>query len=93
MGEVKPFKIETQAWTQGELLLINEVIALLSTGEFSPALVSSIAKSPLMYQYMQADILEVLQQKMADNLAEGFISKAKEGIKFIVEALQNNDII
>ncbi len=93
LGEAKPFKLETQDWTQGELALINEVIALLSRGEFSPALVASIAKSPLMYQYMQADILEVLQSKMADGLAEGFIAKAKEGIKYIVEALQQNNLI
>lgn len=93
LGELKPFKIDTQTWTQGELLLINEVIALLSKGEFSPALVSSIAKSSLMYQYMQADILQVLQSKMADDLAEGFMNNAKEGIKYIVEALQQNKLI
>ena len=93
LGEVKPFKIETQTWTQGELVLINEIIALLSKGEFSPALVSAIAKSPLMYQYMQAEILEALQSKMADSLAEKFIVKAKEGIKYIVEALQQNNLI
>ena len=52
-------------WAQDELLLINEIIALLSKNEFSTALVSSIAKSPLMYQYMQADILQVIQSKMA----------------------------
>ena len=93
LGEVLPFKLATQAWTQGELVLINEVIALLSKGEFSPALVSTIAKSPLMYQYMQAEILEALQSKMADSLAESFIAKAKEGIKYIVEALQQNNLI
>lgn len=93
LGEVQPFKLETQAWTQDELLLINEIIALLSKAEFSPALVASIAKSPLMYQYMQADILEVLQSNMAENLAEDFITKAKEGIKYVVEALQQNNLI
>lgn len=93
LGEAKPFKIETKEWTENELLIINEIIALLSRGEFSPALVSTITKSPLMYQYMQADILEVLQSKLADRLAESFISKAKEGIKYIIEALQNNNLI
>ena len=93
LGGVQPFKLETQAWTQAELVTINEVIALLSKGEFSPALVAAITKSPLMYQYMQADILEALQSKMADRLAEGFINKAKEGIKYIVEALQKNNLI
>ena len=93
LGEVQPFKLETKNWTQDELLLINEVIALLSRNEFSTALVSAIAKSPLMYQYMQANILEVLQSRMADELAEGFITKAKEGIKYIVDALQKNNLL
>ena len=93
LGEVQPFKIETKIWTEDELITINEIISLLSKAEFSTALVSKIAKSPLMYQYMQADILEVLQYKMADELAEGFISKAKEGIKYIIEMLQKNNLI
>ena len=91
LGEVKPFKLEAAAWAQDELLLINEIIALLN--EFSTALVSSISKSPLMYQYMQADILQVIQSKMAEELAEDFITKAKEGIKFVVDALQKNNLI
>ena len=53
----------------------------------------AIAKSPLMYQYMQSDILQVLQSKMAEELAEGFITRAKEGIKYIVETLQKNNLI
>jgi hypothetical protein len=93
LGGVEPFKIETKDWAQDELLLINEIIALLSRNEFSTALVSAISKSPLMYQYMQADILEVLQSKMAEELAEGFITKAKEGIKYIVETLQKNNLM
>ena len=93
LGTVQPFKFETSAWTQNELLLINEIIALLSKGEFSPALLASISKSPLMYQYMQADMLEALQSKMAEEMAEGFITKAKEGIKYIVDALQKNNLI
>ena len=93
LGEVQPFKIDTKIWAQDELLLINEIIALLSRNEFSTALVSSISKSPLMYQYMQAEILEVLQQKMAEELAESFISKTKEGIKYIVETLQKNNLM
>ena len=93
LGEVQPFKIETKTWAQDELLLINEIIALLSRNEFSTALVSAVAKSPLMYQYMQADILQVLQSKMAEELAEGFITKAKEGIKYTVETLQKNNLI
>ena len=93
LGEVQPFKINTKDWAQDELLQINEIIALLSRNEFSTALVSSISKSPLMYQYMQAEILEVLQLKMAEELAENFIAKTKEGIKYIVETLQKNNLI
>jgi len=93
LGEVQPFKLDTKAWTETELMLINEIISLLSKGEFSPALVSTIAKSPLMYQYMQAEILEVLQSNMDERLAEGFISGAKEGIKSVVDALQSNNLI
>ena len=93
LGEVQPFTLETKTWAQDELLKINEIIALLSRNEFSTALVSSIAKSPLMYQYMQADILECLQQTMAEELAEGFINRAKEGIKYIIETLQKNNLI
>ena len=93
LGALQPFKLETKNWAQDELIIINEIIALLSRGEFSTALVSAVAKSPLMYQYMQADILQCLQSKMAEELAEGFINKAKEGIKYIVETLQKNNLI
>lgn len=93
LGETQPFKLSTKAWAEGELLLINEIIALLSKGEFSTALVSSISKSPLMYQYMQSDILQVLQRNMASDLAESFVAKTKEGIKYIVESLQKNNLI
>ncbi len=93
LGEAKPFKLEASVWAQDELLLINEIISLLSRNEFSTALVSSISKSPLMYQYMQADILQVIQSKMAEELAEDFIAKAKEGIKFVVDALQKSNLI
>ena len=93
LSEVQPFRLETSVWTQDELAQINNIIELLSKGTFSPALVSAIVKTPLMYQYMQADILQVLQSKMDDELAEGFINKAKEGIKYIVETLQKNNLI
>lgn len=93
LGSVQPFKLDTKNWAQDELLLINEIIALLSRGEFSTALVSAVAKSPLMYQYMQADILQCLQSKMAEEMAESFINKAKEGIKYVVETLQKNNLI
>lgn len=93
LGEAKPFKFETNAWTQQELFLINNVISLLSRGIFSPALVSSIVKSPLLYAYMQADILQVLQAQFNQELAERFIERTKSGIKRIIDALQKNRLI
>ena len=93
LGEVSPFKFEVDKWTQDELALINNVIELLSKGTFSPALIAAIVKSSLMYQYMQANILEVLQSKMADGLAEDFINKTKESVKIIIDYLQKYGLI
>ena len=92
-GAAQPIKFDTKKWAEDELFLINKVIELLSKATFSPALVASIVKSPLLYQYMQAEILEVLQSKMADGLAEDFIAKTKEGIKYIIDNLQRNKLI
>ena len=93
LGEVQRFKFKTEEWAREELHLINNVISVLSKGVFSPALVSSIVKSPLMYQYMQADILKVLQAKMESDNAEEFIQKTKLAIKDIVDSLQKNRLI
>lgn len=93
LGEVKPFKLEIENWAKEELMLINNVISILSKGIFSPALVSAIVKSPLMYQYMQADILKVLQSKFESENGEAFIEKAKLAIKDVVENLQKNRLI
>ena len=93
LGQVQPFKLELTKWAQDELILINNIISFLSKGTFSPALVSSIVKSQLMYQYMQADILEVLQSGMRESLAEDFINKTKDGIKYTVESLQKYKFI
>ena len=93
LGEVKPFKLETEEWTKDELMLINNIITLLSKGGFSPALVSAIVKSPMMYQYMQADILKVLQAKMEPENADEFLQKAKVAIKDVIENLQKNRLI
>ena len=93
VGEVKPFKIQTEKWTQEELALINKVIELLSKNTFSPALISAIVKSSLMYLYMQAQVLQAMQSKMDDSLAEDFIAKTKEGIKEIVDQLQRTKLI
>lgn len=93
LGEIKPFKLETGEWTKEELMLINNIITLLSKGGFSPALVSAIVKSPMMYQYMQADILKVLQAKMEPENADEFLQKAKAAIKDVIENLQKNRLI
>lgn len=93
LGEAKPFKLEIEEWAKEELMLINNVISVLSKGVFSPALVSTIVKSPLMYQYMQADILKVLQSNFESDYADEFIEKAKAAIKVIVENLQKNRLI
>ena len=93
LGEIKPFKVETEEWTKEELMLINNIITLLSKGGFSPALVSAIVKSPMMYQYMQADILKVLQAKMEPENADEFLQKAKVAIKDVIENLQKNRLI
>ena len=93
LGEAHPFKIETKDWTQNELKLINDVIELLSKDTFSPALVSAIVKSSLLYQYMQADVINVLQSKMADGLAEKFISETKAGVKTVIDTLLKNHLI
>ena len=93
LAEAKPFKIETKDWTQEELFLINNIISLLSKGVFSPALISSIVKSSLVYEYMQADIIQVMQSKFDPKLAEEFIEKAKAAIKAVVEYLQKYRLI
>lgn len=93
LGEVQRFKFKTEDWAKEELRLINSVISVLSKGVFSPALVSSIVKSPLVYQYMQADILKVLQSKMEVANPEEFIQRTKIAIKDIVDNLQKNRLI
>ena len=59
--------------------MINNIISLLSKGVFSPALISSIVKSSLVYEYMQADIIQVMQSKFDPNLAEEFIENGLFG--------------
>ncbi len=93
LGELKPFKFEIKDWAQEELHAINNIIAVLAKGVFSPALVSAIIKSSLMYQYMQTDILRVMQQKFNQELAESFIEKTKTSIKTIIDILQKNRLI
>lgn len=90
---VEPFKFDIKDFIQEEFCSINNVIALLSQGVFSPALVSAIVKSMLVYQYMQAEILTVLQKNFDPELAQKFIDNTKLAIKAIVEKLQKNKLI
>jgi len=78
---------------QEEFFEINKIISLLSRGAFSPALVSAIVKSALVYQYMQADVLDVLQKNFEQQIADDFINETKAAIKTIVETLQKNKLI
>ena len=89
----EPFKIELKAFMQEEFCHINEIITMLSRGSFSPALVSVIVKSMLVYQYLQADVLKVLQKNFDPELAQQFIENTKVAIKKIVEQLQKNKLI
>ena len=66
---------------------------MLSKGVFSPALVNTIIKSVFIYQYMQRDILNVLQKNFPPEIAEKFISDTKNAIKIVVELLQKNKLI
>ena len=78
---------------QDEFNNINNVISFLSKGAFSPALISSIVKSSLVYQYMQGDIVNVLQRNFDTALAESFIAETKSAIKNVVDILQRNKLI
>lgn len=90
---VQPFKFELKEFINEEFLNINNIISILSKGVFSPALVNAIVKSVFIYQYVQSDILNVLQKKFDSSLAEDFINKTKTAIKTVVELLQKNNLI
>jgi hypothetical protein len=93
LATLTPFKVELQDFIQDEFFNINNIISLLSKGVFSPALVSSIVKSVLVYQYMQREILTILQRNFEPEIAEDFIAKTKSAIKVIVETLQQYKLI
>jgi len=88
----KPFKFEIKEFIQDEFRSINEIISILSRGVFSLTLVSSIIKSNLIYQYLQSDVLTVLQKNFDPELAQSFIDNTKNAIKIIVEQLQKNKL-
>ncbi len=93
LGEANEIKFDINSWSQHELFLINNVITLLSKNIFSPALVSSVVKSSLLYEFLQADILKIMQAKFDNSLAEDFIEKTKFAIKKVVEYLQKLRLI
>lgn len=90
---VKPFKFDIKDFMQEEFYNINNIISMLSKEIFSPVLVTTIVKSVFVYQYLQAEVLQVLQRNFANELAENFISKTKIAIKTVVELLQKNKLI
>lgn len=90
---VQPFKLEIKDFLNEELKIINNIINQLSKGSFSPALVNEIVKSVLVYQYMQADVLRVLQRNFDAELAQTFIDNTKVAIRSIVEQLQKSRLI
>ena len=87
------FKFEIKEFMQEEFKEINNIINLISKGVFSSALVASIVKSVLVYQYLQADVLKALQHNFEPSLAENFIEQTKLAIKTIVELLQKYKLI
>lgn len=92
LGE-ETFKFELSDWIKEEMFLINNIISNLSKNEFSPALVSSIVKSSLIYEYMQGEVVNVMQSDFSKENAEGFIEKTKLAIKEVINCLQNLGLI
>ena len=90
---VQPFVFNTKEFLQEEFKEINNIISLLSKNVFSAGLVSAIVKSVLVYQYLQAEVLEALQKQFAPELAEIFLARTKMSIKEIVDTLQNTKLI
>ncbi len=87
LHSIAPFKIDMTNFIQEEFCKINNVISILSKGVFSPELVSCIVKSVLLYQYMQTEILTVLQKNFDRQIAEDFINNTKSSIKTIVDLM------
>ncbi len=93
LNSVEPIKFDLQEFMQDEFRHINSIISMLSKGTFSTALVNSIIKSVFIYQYLQLDVLNVLQKNFDSSLAEGFMDKTKLAIKSVVEELQKSKLI
>ena len=87
------FKLELKDFIQEEFYHINNVITLISKGVFSSNFISTIVKSVFLYQYLQADILNVLQKNFDTELAMPFMENTKLAIKKVVEKLQANKLV
>ena len=83
LEDIKYRKFDVTDFVQEEFKNINNIISMLSKSTFSPALVSSIVKSVLVYQYMQADIVGVLQSNFEERRAQDFIDKTKSSINLM----------
>ncbi len=90
---IPTFKLDLKTFIDEEFCNINNIITILSKGVFSPALLATIVKSAFVYQYLQSEVLEVLQKNYAPELAEPFIEKTKSAIKTIVDLLQKNKLV
>ena len=93
IANLQPFKMEIKDFIQEEFYHINNTITMISKGVFSSNFVSTIVKSVFLYQYLQADILNVLQKNFAPELAQSFFENTKVAIKKVVEKLQNSKMI
>ena len=88
-----PYKFDLKDFMQEEFKSINEIISLISKGVFSQALVTAVVKSVLVYQYLQSEVLAVLQKNFDSEMANEFMDNTKNAIKLIVEALQKSKLI
>ena len=90
---VQPFKFNIKDFINEEFETINNIITTLSKRSFSQSLVTDVIKSVFIYQFMQSEVLTILQRNFDNELAEDFIEKTKFAIKSIVEKLQQSKLI
>lgn len=88
VNSTQVFKFELKDFIQDEFMQINSIISHLSKGHFTPSLINTIIKSAFVYQYMQSEILEILQKNLAPEKGDEFVAQTKASIKNIVEHLQ-----
>ena len=93
LEDIEYKKFDVTDFVKEEFKNINNIISMLSKSTFSPALVSSIVKSVLVYQYMQGEIVNALQSNFDERMAQEFIDKTKSSIKTVVDILQRTKLI